>query len=167
MSQEITARHALPLIAPGQAQKELSHNEALTAIDMIAQPYALATNATVPPTSPAIGECWLLGISPTGAWAGQAQALACWTVVGWRFAAPVAGMEVRIAGNEGFARFVGGAWHEGALTGAMLSIAGEPVVGPREPAIDNPVGGTTADDEARDAIAAILATLRTHGLIEV
>jgi hypothetical protein len=28
-----TARFALPLIAPGQAQKEVYHNEALTAVD--------------------------------------------------------------------------------------------------------------------------------------
>ena len=34
---ESTARLALPLIAPGQAQKEVSHNEALAALDLLVQ----------------------------------------------------------------------------------------------------------------------------------
>jgi hypothetical protein len=39
-------------------------------------------------------------------------------------------------------------------------------VGPRQPGIAPPAGGATLDVEARSAIAAILAALTAHGLIE-
>ncbi|HLZ79899.1 MAG TPA: hypothetical protein VKQ09_11235 [Sphingomonas sp.] len=35
---DATTRFALPLIAPGQAQKELFHNEALARVDALLQP---------------------------------------------------------------------------------------------------------------------------------
>lgn len=37
MSMETTARLGLPLLAPGQAQKELFHNEALALVDAATQ----------------------------------------------------------------------------------------------------------------------------------
>jgi hypothetical protein len=39
------------------------------------------------------------------------------------------------------------------------------VVGPQAAAIADPDGGAVVDGEARTAIAAILAALRSHGLI--
>lgn len=83
-----TARHALPLIAPGQAQKEMFHNEAVAGIDALLHPAVEGVGATVPPADPAIGRSWLLGAEPSGAWTGQAYALAAWTDGGWRFHRP-------------------------------------------------------------------------------
>ena len=39
-------------------------------------------------------------------------------------------------------------------------------VGARLPAVASPSGGTTIDTEARAAIAALIATLKSHGLTE-
>ena len=44
----------------------------------------------MPPASPAIGACYIVGTSPTGAWSGHALALAGYTAGGWRFVAPIA-----------------------------------------------------------------------------
>lgn len=161
-----TARFALPLLHPGQAQKELFHNEALTLADALLQPCAEAAGIDDPPAEPATGQCWLVGDSPAGAWAGEAGALALWTGSGWRFVAPREGMTVWVADDALDARYVGGAWQTGRLQGTRLELDGEQVVGPREPAIDDPDGGGVVDAEARIAIVAILEALRAHGLID-
>lgn len=161
-----TPRFALPLLHVGQAQKELFHNEALMLIDALAQPCVEALAANVPPPDPAPGQCWIVGDSPEGAWAGSAGALALWTAGGWRFAAPREGMSVWVAEDGLAARYVSGAWRAGRVTATQVMIDGEQVLGPREPAIDEPDGGSVVDAEARAAIEAILMTLRSHGLID-
>ena len=42
MSDDSTARLALPFLAPGQAQKELYHNEALSRLDLLVQTVVLS-----------------------------------------------------------------------------------------------------------------------------
>jgi hypothetical protein len=160
---DATARLALPFIAPGQAQKEMFHNEALARIDALLHPVAQTLGDNVPPDAPSAGQCWVVGTAPTGAWAGQPGALVAWTEGGWRFVAPVPGMTVWLAGA--YARFDGTAWRVGELVGDRLLLAGAQVVGARQPAIATPSGGVTVDAESRSAVGAILVALRAHGLI--
>ena len=63
------------------------------------------------------------------------------------------------------ARYRGGSWSLGEETAAHLTVGGHVVVGAQQAAIAVPSGGTAADTESRNAIAAILAALRSHGLI--
>lgn len=163
---ESTARHALPLIEPGQAQKELAHNEALALLDLLAHPAVVAMGTDTPPGDPVPGQCWVVGDSPSGAWSGHAHALAGWTGGGWRFVAPTPGLTVS-TGGDGFARWDGSAWVAGILSGTSLRIGGQQVVGARRPAIPDPSGGATIDSETRAALTAVLAALRGHGLIAV
>ena len=51
------------------------------------------------------------------------------------------------------------------MRGSALNIGGQQVVGARGAAIAAPAGGTAVDVEGRAAISAILAALRSHGLI--
>lgn len=162
---DVTLRHALPLIQPGQAQKELAHNEALALLDLIAHPAVVAVGTDAPPTDPEPGQCWVVGASPTGAWSGHAHALAGWIGGGWRFAAPVPGLTVWTGDHAGFARWDGSGWAAGVLRGASLRIGGQQVVGARAAAIAGPAGGATIDAEARGALDQILGALRNHGLI--
>jgi hypothetical protein len=163
---DASARLGLPFIVPGQAQKELFHNEALALVDAALHPVVEGAPLTAPPLSPAVGDAWLVGSAPTGAWAGQAGALAIWTAGGWRFVRPQPGMLVwdRVAGFH--RRWTGTEWNDGDLVGASLTIGGEQVVGGRGGPIASPSGGTTIDAEARNAVAAVIVALRTHGLIE-
>ena len=141
-----SARFALPYLQPGQAQKELFHNEALTAIDALLHPVAQTIGENAPPSSPAIGQCWIIGSSPTGAWAGHGGQIALWSEGGWRFIVAAPGMAMWLAGDGVWAREDGGGWNVGA-------------------AIADPAGGTTIDSEARMAISALLTAVRAHGLI--
>jgi hypothetical protein len=51
-----TIRHSLPLLAAGQAQKEVTHNEALLAIDRQLQLSVVSRTRAQPPTVPVAGE---------------------------------------------------------------------------------------------------------------
>jgi len=160
-----TARHKLPLLMPGQAQKEMFHNESLAAIDALLHAAVEGVGITTPPAVPGIGQSWIVGATPTGDWAGQAHALASWTDGGWRFQTPVPGLGVTLAATGTQARWDGEAWRVGDVRAERVLIGGVQVVGARRGAIPAPAGGATVDAEARAAVAAILSALRTHGLI--
>lgn len=165
MTIETTPRLALPMLAAGQAQKEVAHNEALLRADCLINPVAEAMAVNTPPASPTEGRCWIAGGAPTGAWAGQAGAMACWTAGGWRFSAPFEGQHVWLRGEGVWAVRGATGWTSGVVAAQSIAVGGQQVVGARRPAIANPSGGATVDSEARTAIATILSTLRDHGLI--
>jgi hypothetical protein len=159
-----TPRLALPMLQPGQAQKEMYHNEALARLDLAVQAAVIAATTNIPPDDPEPGDAWIVGDAPEGAWVGHAKAIAGWNA-GWRFHTASEGMRAWVRESDGFALFSGGAWHVGEAYGRLI-VDGEQVVGARGDAIDDPDGGSVIDIEARDAILAILAALREHGLID-
>lgn len=160
-----TPRFTLPLLQPGQAQKEQFHNEAVIGIDTLLH-LAVASIATnIPPDAPVVGDAWIVGSAPSGAWTGKAGAIASWTTGGWRFLSPRAGMAAWLMDAGRWGWHDGYAWHDGALPSAGLRVGGLPVVGTRQPAIPSPSGGTSIDTEARVAISSLLDALREHGLI--
>jgi hypothetical protein len=163
--QDSSPRFSLPFLLPGQAQKEHFHNEALLRLDALTGACAVAALAA-PPANPADGDTWIVAPPGEGAWAGRDNQLACWTQSGWRFIAPVEGLEVWNAG-EGLAwRWTQGAWNAGELHGSALFIGGLKVVGERSAAVPSPSGGTIIDVEARAAIEQIIVALMSHGLID-
>lgn len=82
---------ALPYIQPSQAQKHVTHNEAIKQLDIIVQMRVAGFGATTPPALPQDGEMHALGATPTGAWAGHGDELAAWLDGTWLFLAPLAG----------------------------------------------------------------------------
>ncbi|WP_242122876.1 DUF2793 domain-containing protein [Sphingobium sp. Sx8-8] len=165
MTLDATFRWALPLLFAGQAQKELFHNEALTRMDMLLHGAAESADIAEPPASPAVGSCWIVAVGATGDWSGQDGALACWTEGGWRFVAPRAGLSLWVADRAHAMRHDGAGWQDAAVREDGFYVGGTRVVGGRSAPIGTPAGGATVDAEARSAIAAILSSLRTHGLI--
>ncbi len=162
---ERSTRFGLPFILPGQAQKEVFHNEALAALDGLVHP-AVKGTAAAPPANPDEGACWIVAAGASGDWAGQAGRLALRTAGGWRFLPPVPGMSVWDEG-AGHARFWSGtAWSDGKLPVAGIVVAGKQVVGTRLAAVPTPSGGTTIDVEARATVAALIVALKTHGLTD-
>lgn len=160
-----TQRLALPFILPGQAQKELFHNEALQALDLIVAAAVEEPPRPAPPATPAVGSCFIVSAGPSGAWAGHAGSLAGMTAGGWRFVAPVEGLVAFIRSNGLTATYRAGGWDVGTLRGERVEIGGVQVLGPRAGAVAAPVGGGVIDAEARIAVSAILSALRLHGLI--
>lgn len=159
-----TERLKMPLITPGQAQKETAHNEALAALDMLVCGYVEGP-LNDPPAAPSAGDCYIVGDAPTGAWADQAGSVAGWTAGGWRHVAAVEGMRLTMRGSGVVAAFRDGGWEIGSVRADAVLIAGSKVLGQQAAAIAGPAGGTTVDAQARVAIGEILGALRGHGLI--
>lgn len=163
---DATPRFGLPFILPGQAQKEVWHNEALVAIDSALHPAVETGPLAAPPAEPVAGQCWIVAAGATGAWNGADGRLALWTEGGWRFVAPQPGMAAWDKAAGFWRHWTGSAWSNGAIPASGLVIGGQQVVRNRQPAILTPSEGTVIDAEARAAIGAIIATLMSHGLTD-
>lgn len=100
----------LPLIEAGQAQKHVTHNEALMALDALVQIHVLSAALNSAPASPAPGARYIVGAAPTGAWAGKAGQLAYWDGTAWVFFAPSEGWLVWDSGADQILVRQDGAW---------------------------------------------------------
>lgn len=158
-------RTALPLLAAGQAQKEITHNEALLRLDGLVHPALESRFLTTPPTAPTSGQLWLVPTGATGAWANNIGQLALWTDRGWRFVPVPAGFFAYARAEFQFVWYDGSFWHNGDLPVSSITIGGKAVVQAQGAAILAPTGGTVIDTQARTTIGSILSALRAHGLI--
>lgn len=162
---DISARFALPFIQPGQAQKELFHNEALARIDGLLHPAVEAMDLNAPPEAPAAGSAWIVGPAPEGEWTGHTDEIAVWTSGGWRYLPAAAGMTAWLIPAATSVWHDGVSWRQDPLPCFGVSVGGVQVLGAQSAAIAGPAGGGVVDAESRAAIEAILAALRNHGLI--
>jgi hypothetical protein len=83
-----TTSLSLPLIAAGQAQKHVTHNDALQILDAVLQIAVESSAQNSVPAAPAEGQRWIVGPAPTGAFAGKSGQIAAWMDGSWRFFAP-------------------------------------------------------------------------------
>lgn len=162
---ESTERLGLPLLAPGQAQKELIHNEALQLLEVLVAGAIEEPARNAPPATPALGSCYLVGSAPTGAWSQYAGHLAAFTSGGWRFIPPAPGMVVLVKSSGLTVSYVGSAWETGTIRAQRVLVDGLQVLGARAAAVADPAGGSVVDAEVRSALIQILSALRLHGLI--
>ena len=93
---ETTPLLALPLLAAAQAQKHVTHNEALILLDAATQLAVIDRGGTAPPGAPMEGARYLIGAAPTGDWAGHGGEIALYDG-GWLFLTPRAGWGAYVA----------------------------------------------------------------------
>jgi hypothetical protein len=67
MSDDHSARLALPYLAAGQMQKHVTLNEALTRLDALVQTVVVSRTTTAQPGAPADGGLWILPVGAAGA----------------------------------------------------------------------------------------------------
>ena len=87
---------SLPLILPAQAQKHVTHNEAIAALDLIVQLAVIDRTLTTAPALPSPGDRHIVAAGATGPWAGQAGRIALYTATGWQFTQPLAGWQAHV-----------------------------------------------------------------------
>ena len=160
-----TTRLGLPMLTAGQAQKEITHNEALQTLDFITAACVEEPPRSDPPATPVTGACYIVGTSPTGVWVGKPANLACYSAGGYRFIPPFEGLSVLMRSTGTLAVYRQGAWDLGSVMGARLVVDGQQVVGARATAIPMVTGGTVIDVQCRNGLALVLAAMRQHGLI--
>ena len=84
---EQTTNLQLPYILSSQAQKHITHNEALQRLDATVH-LAIQASLSAPPSSPEEGQCYAVLASPTGAWTGKANHIAFFQDGAWIFLVP-------------------------------------------------------------------------------
>ncbi|MDJ1007522.1 MAG: DUF2793 domain-containing protein [Paracoccaceae bacterium] len=105
-----TARLALPLVAPSQAQKHVTVNEALTRLDGMTQLVLASVSEVTPPASPPEGTVHFVPSGAVNAWAGQEGRLALYQGGGWVFVDPGPGWRGYIADAGHLAVWTGSDW---------------------------------------------------------
>lgn len=111
MSDDLSPVLALPLLQAAQAQKHVTHNEALRLLDILVQPAVASRTTSVPPAFPLAGDRHIVPPGATGAWAGQDRAIAFYEdPAGWSFLAPLPGWQAHVRDEHRLAMFDGTAW---------------------------------------------------------
>lgn len=112
---DISPRLELPLLQPAQAQKHVTHNEALRILDIFVQLTVEEFEATDPPVSPVEGPIYAVAAGATGDWFGATGKLATWVDGAWQFHTPTAGWIGAHAATSEVRVFTGSVWS--AVTG--------------------------------------------------
>lgn len=112
----------LPLMAAAQAQKHVTHNEALSALDALVFLAVLSRRQASPPPAPNPGDRYLVAANPTGAWAGQAGTIALFADSVWRFFTPLAGWIMRVQDEAHVLSFDGTLWVDLVAAGGLTQI---------------------------------------------
>jgi hypothetical protein len=141
MPSDTTTKLALPYIAAAQAQKHVTHNEALRALDAIAQIGVLDKDLATPPGAPDEGDSYVVPAGATGAWAGHGGKVAAFQDGAWAFYGPKTGWLAWVADETSLYVFDGSAWTAPG-SGGGGSINPAPLVGVN----------TTADSTNRLAV---------------
>lgn len=100
----------LPFIEDSQAQKHVTHNEALRILDAVIQIAVEDVTRTTPPSSPAEGQRHVVASGPSGAWAGHAGAIATWQDGAWVFLTPKTGWCLWSVADVSIFIFDGAGW---------------------------------------------------------
>lgn len=138
---------SLPLLQPSQAQKHVTHNEALRVLDALVQAAVLTSTLREPPPDPVVGDRHIVAPAAQAGWAGRDHAVAVRQEDAWQFLHPAAGWRVHDLARGEDLLWTGAVWQaasEGPLAAARLGI-----------------GGATADDVNRLTVSA-RATLFNH-----
>ena len=99
---------SLPLIMPSQAQKHLTHNEAISRLDSLVQLSVKSRTQSAAPGSGVEGDRFLLPDNPTGLWAGKpAGHLAMLQNGAWVFEEPKAGWLAWVQDEQKIVAFEG------------------------------------------------------------
>lgn len=105
-----TAQFKLPLVAPAQAQKHVTVNEALARLDAMAQMRLESTEVLSPPSGASDGESYLVPPGATGDWADQQEKIAIRSNGGWAFVIPKPGWRAWDAARFASTMFDGSKW---------------------------------------------------------
>jgi len=85
---ETTPNLALPYIMPAQAQKHVTHNEAIRTLDALVQLVFLDRHRSAPPAEPSEGDAHVVADASSGAWAGHDGHIAIYQDGAWTFHLP-------------------------------------------------------------------------------
>ncbi|SFR01979.1 DUF2793 domain-containing protein [Poseidonocella sedimentorum] len=141
---QITPALSLPYIQPAQAQKHVTHNDALRVLDALVQLSVIEEPLAEPPANPDQGARYIVAPGATGVWDGQDGAIALFGPSGWEFHAAQPGWRADVQSSGEVYRFDGATWARVATEST------------------DKLGVNTAADETNRLAVSASATLLTH-----
>ena len=112
-----TIHLGMPFIEGSQAQKHVTHNEALRILDAVIQIGVHDIDRTAPPSTPVEGDRHIVAGGATDAWAEQANAVAVYEDGAWRFLSPKLGWCAWSEADAALLVYDGSAWTDVASGG--------------------------------------------------
>ncbi len=106
----LTEHLQLPFLLPSQAQKHVTHNEALEVLDRLTFLAVLARETVNPPASPESGNMWIAGTDAQQDWEGKDGQVALFNGSDWVFQVPRAGWLAFVMAEMRFCYFDGAQW---------------------------------------------------------
>jgi hypothetical protein len=140
-----TPNLSLPYIHAAQAQKHVTHNEAIRRLDAVVQISVVDRDLASPPASPAEGARYLVAAGASGAWSGQETRIAAWQDGAWAYYAPAVGWTCWVADEAVRLTWSGSAWVNGLNPTPLIGV------------------NATADATNRLAVAAAASLLNHAG----
>lgn len=113
-----TTKLILPLIEAAQAQKHVTHNEALLTLDAIVQLAVSDRDVPVPPGGPEEGDSYIVPAGASGAWAGLENQVLTRQDGVWRARVPRAGWIAWVSDEMSLCVFDGTGWRTLVQVGA-------------------------------------------------
>lgn len=106
----------LPYIMPSQAQKHVTHNEALRVLDAVVQIGVISRALASPPASPSEGDRYIVAAGAGGVWDGQANSIAALIDGAWMLHPPRQGWLAWVGDESTLLAWSGTAWIAAAQT---------------------------------------------------
>lgn len=100
----------LPYIASAQAQKHVTHNEAIRALDALVQLSVIDRDLAAPPVSPANGDRYIVPAGASGIWSAHSGAIAAFQDGAWAFYPPLEGWVAWVADEDHLVAWNGTNW---------------------------------------------------------
>lgn len=107
---ETTTNLSLPYILSAQAQKHVTHNEALRHLDALVQLSVVSKQVTDPPPSRSDGERYIVGAGATGVWDSRDGLVAAYQDGAWAYHTPRPGWRVWLEDEARLEVFDGAEW---------------------------------------------------------
>ena len=120
MASDKTTLLNLPYIAAAQAQKHVTHNDALAMLDALVQLSVLSDTVSAPPATPSEGDRYIAPAGGTGAFAGIAGRIVSYQSGAWTNFVPQRGWVAYIVDRAELRYFDGAVWQ--AITSAITTL---------------------------------------------
>ncbi len=117
-----TIKLGMPLILPSQAQKHVTHNEALSILDNVVQLVLSAIDIQDPPAAPQESDAYAIADGASGDWQSQDGKIAVWQNGAWSFLVPREGWCAWDLASQRLTVFSGGNWE--GVTGSSQNLEG-------------------------------------------
>jgi hypothetical protein len=121
---DTTTNLALPFILAAQAQKHVTHNEALRLLDGLIQMSVLNRNLAAPPAAPIEGARYIVASGASGAWSGWTGDIALWSDGAWLRLPARTGWVVWVQDEARVVVRIGAAWTPLDAAMGLLAQAG-------------------------------------------